>query len=185
MTFIPIGRYEVDLTDRGYQFERFITRSDISYQHIEHIQLLKIADTMVLFTAESDGIDLEKYPIEIKLSNNQRWQSKTMFQMISNGSTKLYHGVSKRQGTIHDVDCKTLSDLINEEDDKLNDFVQNILKAMRQLENEVNNTKDRSTTVWKITFQGDNMILRKHDIVQDKILLRCEVLLELYNKQVT
>ena len=107
--------YPQEFADVGFQFERLVTGQEMSARHdmtqIEHLQLMDINDKFkILFSAELDAILKDEQPqaeqqqaeqqqrVEIKASNPKHWGTKTMFQMISSGSSHLCHG-RKGKGT--------------------------------------------------------------------------------------
>ena len=85
--------------DAGHLFEEFVwgghyrtcgaKNQQVTY---EHLQRVVINGHNILISAESDGMDHDGNAVEIKCSNPKNWKGKVAFQMISNGSTRLYWG---------------------------------------------------------------------------------------------
>jgi hypothetical protein len=106
--------YNADYADMGFQFERLVTGFQLADRHnpmaVEHLQVIQMRGFQVLFSAEADAVDESETVVEIKASNPKMWGSKTMFQMISSGSTKLCVG-TKSQGTLTRVAYQSLRDV--------------------------------------------------------------------------
>lgn len=80
---------------------------------VEHLQVMEVAEKRVLFLAETDAAYHDEdghHPVEIKASNPRYWGTKVMFQMISNGSTRLCHG-TKSRGSITSISIQSLLDV--------------------------------------------------------------------------
>jgi hypothetical protein len=106
--------YSQDYADLGFQFERLVTGKGMADRHnpmaVEHLQVIQMRGFQVLFSAETDAVDETDSVVEIKASNPKMWGTKTMFQMISSGSTKVCIG-TKSQGTLTRVAVKSLRDV--------------------------------------------------------------------------
>jgi hypothetical protein len=106
--------YSQDYADLGFQFERLVTGKGLADQHnpmaVEHLQVIQMRGFRVLFSAETDAVDETDSVVEIKASNPKMWGTKTMFQMISSGSTNICIG-TKSQGTLTRVVVKSLRDV--------------------------------------------------------------------------
>lgn len=106
--------YAQDFADLGFQFERLVTGKGLADRHdlmaVEHLQVVQMRGFQVLFSAETDAVDEADSVVEIKASNPKMWGTKTMFQMISSGSTKLCIG-TKSQGTLTKVAVQCLRDV--------------------------------------------------------------------------
>jgi hypothetical protein len=104
--------YTKDFADLGFQFERLVTGKGLADRHnlmeVEHLQVIQMRDFQVLFSAEADAVDDTDSVVEIKAS--QKKGSKTMFQMISSGSTKLCFG-TKSRGALTKVVVQRLRDV--------------------------------------------------------------------------
>lgn len=125
--------YEQDYADVGFQFERLVTGNGMADAHdtmaVEHLQVVQMREFKVLFSAEADAVDVNgninihgdefddtnntmhdmrsSSVVEIKASNPRNWGTKTMFQMISSGSTKLCIG-TKTKGILTGVAVQPL-----------------------------------------------------------------------------
>jgi hypothetical protein len=108
--------YAADYADVGFQFERLVTGAGLADRHnpmaVEHLQVIQMRGFKVLFSAEADAVDESDTVVEIKASNQKMWGSKTMFQMISSGSTKVCAG-TKSQGILTKVAIQSLRDVAN------------------------------------------------------------------------
>ena len=62
------------------------------------------------FSAEVDAVDADLAAVEVKISNAKNWGTKTMFQMISSGSSKICHGIREKE-QIPRADIRSLSDI--------------------------------------------------------------------------
>lgn len=105
--------YAQNCADVGFQFERYVTGKKMSdsvgpSEFVEHLHLVKVGKYKVLFRAEADALTVDGDPVEIKVSNPRYWGTKVLFQMISNGSTKLCHG-EKYRGVLSRVTLRSLS----------------------------------------------------------------------------
>ena len=133
--------YRQNVSDVGFQFERFITdkkMNDVSTNtntsssiKNQHLQVFEIGSKSnnnkkqrytILCSAECDGISNdENNIIEMKSSHQNFSQStRVMFQMISNGSTLLYSGQNsgssgrgRKNLTLQSIHENTLSDIID------------------------------------------------------------------------
>ena len=88
--------YQRRLGDVGFQFERFITGHKVEdcadYSSVEHLHTMRVGHFMFLFDAEVDAMQVDGSIVEIKASNPTNRGIKTLFQMISSGSSFLCHG---------------------------------------------------------------------------------------------
>lgn len=133
--------YSVYPHKKGLQFERMLTGGNVFNKNsYSHMQLVTINSCNVLFVAETDGVDSQGYPMEIKLGVssgwNQSFQLRTILQMISNGSNKLVYGVTDENGlSLNSVTHKTLDELIKDNitDEQKNDMVQKIIQGLTKL----------------------------------------------------
>lgn len=149
--------YTQDLSDVGYQFERFVTGNNLSARYdvefIEHLHVMKIGDYNVLFCAETDAVDENDNPVEVKASNPKYWGTKVMFQMICSGSSKLCHGV-KIRGNLQSVTLKSLSSIAKEalRDRDIRVLEKNILDGMTAIRDQVHSTTHTGETGFKVHF---------------------------------
>eukprot|EP00956_Cyclotella_meneghiniana_P002474 scaffold2841_cov74-Cyclotella_meneghiniana.AAC.10 len=99
--------YTKDLSDIGFQFERYVTGGSMmdtkDTRSVEHIHTMKVGNKIVFFRAEVDAVDENGAAIEIKASNPRS-------KMISSGSSssKLCHG-EKSRGTLTRVTLTSLT----------------------------------------------------------------------------
>ena len=100
------------------------------------MQILHVGEYNVLFVAEADA-QKNGHPVEIKASNPAYWGTKTMFQMISSGSTTLCAG-TKSRGSLTRVQLKTLSQVVQKAlaDSRVATLERNILENMKALKKE-------------------------------------------------
>ena len=77
---------------------------------VDHLQLMEMGNDRVLFSAEVDAVDADLAAVEAKIQNARNWGTKTMFQMISSGSSKICHGIRVKE-QITRVDIRSLSDI--------------------------------------------------------------------------
>ena len=154
-------RYTQNQADPGFQFERLMTGKGMSersdWKSTEHIHIMKVDEFNVLFMAEVDAMD-EKRPVEIKASNPRYWGTKVMFQMISNGSPTLCHGI-KRFGQLADIELLTLEEV--SETAMNSSFVpieKNIIEGMKSLKSILKMEKKENDT-FSVQFSGGRMQL--------------------------
>eukprot|EP00546_Thalassionema_frauenfeldii_P008763 CAMPEP_0178907230 /NCGR_PEP_ID=MMETSP0786-20121207/7255_1 /TAXON_ID=186022 /ORGANISM="Thalassionema frauenfeldii, Strain CCMP 1798" /LENGTH=277 /DNA_ID=CAMNT_0020579005 /DNA_START=251 /DNA_END=1084 /DNA_ORIENTATION=+ len=107
--------YKCDLTLPSFQFERLVTGNRMEGRHsssfVEHLQVMEVGNFRVLFSAEVDAFDpADQSAVEVKLLKAKNWGTKVIFQMISSGSAKMCHGITK-DGHITRIDLVPLSDL--------------------------------------------------------------------------
>jgi hypothetical protein len=122
------------------------------------MQLMKVAGYMVLFSAETDAADDSGNPVEIKLSNPMYWGTKTMFQMISNGSSNLIVGM-KSYGTLNSVDMEDLitvamTTLVSTDVRMLESNIRHGLEALNRQSGRFNNGE-----IFEISFNNDLQLL--------------------------
>lgn len=177
--------YFHDRSEIGFQFERLVTGQAMdaadSWEFTEHLHVMKVGEYQVLFRAEADAI---KQPgsasVEVKASNPQYWGTRVMFQMISNGSPDLCHGV-KGRGQLRQINMRSLSnvtaDALREHD--VCSLEENILNGMKSLKDQMENAK--ANQVFKVSFSGGSLklqptrrdefaLLPAEDIVKELIL---------------
>ena len=106
--------YEANLSDIGYQFERLMTGRGINdsashYSSVGHLHVMDVGPFRVLFRAEIDAVmgEDDDTPVEIKTANPFFFGTRVMFQMISNGSMNLCHGI-KSNGSLEAVQLHSL-----------------------------------------------------------------------------
>lgn len=127
---------------------------------VEHLQMMKVAGYRVLFSAESDAVNSEDNPVEIKASNPIWWGTKPMFQMISNGSSSLYFGF-KEYSTLHNVRVDSLATtaataLANSDVRVLENSIRN---GMETLQREAKAGRFDDDGIFTITFHGNSLEL--------------------------
>ena len=152
--------YQTNLSDVGFQFERFVTASQApqslsNVQINEHMQLMRVGNFHVFFTAEADAIRTinndtqtdhpssdttsstvtDIHPVEIKALQPKQWGTKVMLQMISSGSPVLCHG-SHQRGFFNNVELHSLSTVSSRalERRSVTQLESSILDGMRQLQ---------------------------------------------------
>lgn len=129
--------YSTNWTDFGHEFERFVLGQSNTQETIMHLQIMKLGGCRVLFAAETDGMDQEERPVEIKSSNPRNWGIQVPLQMISNGSHSLYTAV-KSQNTLKKVEQLSLSSVLQKVFDKqsirkeTNSNIRNGIQALMQ-----------------------------------------------------
>lgn len=178
--------YFHDRSQVGFQFERLVTGQAMDTTHsawefTEHLHVMKVGEYRVLFRAEADAM---KQPgsalVEVKASNPQYWGTKVMFQMISNGSTDLCHGV-KGRGKLRKINMLSLSNVTADALRKHNvrTLETNILDGMNSLKDQMKNA--RANEVFRVSFSGGSLklestrrgeftLLPAEDIVKELIL---------------
>ncbi len=90
--------YKKDLSESGFQLERLLTGKELedttSTETVEHMHIMKINDMCVLFIAEIDAFnESNNNLVEIKLTFVPKARQSVLlfFQMLSNGSSVLFH----------------------------------------------------------------------------------------------
>lgn len=154
-------QYAKNLAQLGFQFERFATEKSMSdtsdTSSTDHIQTIQIGNKTVLFVAEVDAVDEDLFPVEIKTSDPTNWGLRTMFQMISNGSTKLFHG--ERHGwSVKNITLKSLSDVaeysLQHSIFDVGALQSNILDGMNTIASQV-----KDSGLYRVVFSGKTMEL--------------------------
>mmetsp|Transcript_10507 Transcript_10507/g.23643 ORF Transcript_10507/g.23643 Transcript_10507/m.23643 type:complete len:317 (-) Transcript_10507:89-1039(-) len=130
--------YETNYSDFGFQFERFVTGGRMEDKHdvrlFESLQLMKIGDFTVLFSAEADAVDDAGCPVEIKSGNPKWFGSKVMFQMISSGSKTLVMANKTGKDTLAGVSKLSQEQMINTHSASVRArWGENILGALTEL----------------------------------------------------
>ena len=157
--------YEQDLDSFGMQFERHVTGRGLldtnDCSTVEHLHVIQVGKWVTLFIAEVDSYDDFFNIVEVKAINEKYWRTKVMFQMISNGSTKLCHGKKQREkllnislrdlsivaeNALHDVDFKILQ--------------ENILSCMDSIRTQVTDVFP-----YKILFGRNGLELQREDSI--------------------
>ena len=185
------SEYLMDSSAFGFQFERLVTggRFEDKDDHptVDHMQLMVVGNRnkfKVLFSAECDGIDSKGNPVEVKSSNPRYWGCKTMFQMISSGSTSLYSGFKSR-GSLMSVKNMNLSQVISTalQYEEVKTLEDKIISAMENFKKEVESGKFSDGSMWKIGFKGRGLTLTKFSANQEKILPKNDVISALINNE--
>lgn len=119
---ILITRYEDYATDYasiGHQFKRIMTgqselfgEGNAALEFIEHLQVLKVGDFKVLCISEPDAIEKtgdHVDPIKVKVSKVGRYNpdifdTNVLFNLITGGFPRLYHGVRRDYTTLLRID---------------------------------------------------------------------------------
>ncbi len=90
--------YKKDLSESGFQLERLLTGKELedttSTETVEHMHIMKINDMCVLFIAEIDAFnESNNNLVEIKSTFVPKARQSVLlfFQMLSNGSSVLFH----------------------------------------------------------------------------------------------
>jgi hypothetical protein len=155
--------YIKNLSDIGFQFERLMTGTSMAHvglvsSNVEHLHVMNVGTYRVFFRAETDAMQGEG-PVEIKASNPRYWGSKVLFQMISNGSTTLCHGM-KGRGSLIGVELQTLEQVARTAlggGRRAQVLEDNILRGMDSIKSQM---KDASAgDVFKVHFQGSSLKL--------------------------
>jgi hypothetical protein len=160
---IKCKEYIQNYSDVGFQFERLVTglnmtnQTDIEY--VEHMHIMQVGVFKIMFCAETDAMDRDGNPIEVKVSNPQYWGTKVMFQMISSGSPTLCHGV-KGRNVLTRVNMRRLSDVARDALSSRNHVAleRNILNGLTALKEHFNDVEDDGR-VYKISFASDGELL--------------------------
>jgi hypothetical protein len=121
---------------------------------VDHLQVMQVGPYRVLFMAETDAMDQNETPVEIKLSssNYQRyWGTKVMFQMMSSGSTKLCHGIKSNDGgQLVSVALRSLSNVAAEAllqaSSSVRELEERILQGMDGIVSEMNKKASSSSS---------------------------------------
>ena len=171
-------RYTQNQADFGFQFERLVTGKDMcarsNWESTEHLQIMKVGKFNVLFMAEVDALD-EDYPVEIKASNPRYWGTKVMFQMISNGSPKLCHGI-KKYGELTDIQILTLEEVSkNALKCTYKPIESNIIEGMEKLKSILKMEREENDT-FSVQFNGEKMQLLP---TREKVLPNPKIVKEL------
>ena len=162
--------YIQDLSQFGFQFERLVTgrlmegKDTDTISSVDHMHLMSVGKYRVFFCAETDATDEEGACIEIKASNPRYWGTKVMFQMISNGSTKLCHGVKSR-GSLIEISLLSLEDVANkalgESGASATRLEERIINGMRAMKEQM--ATKSSGEAFKVSFVGNSLRLSKID----------------------
>jgi hypothetical protein len=160
-------RYEINASDVGYQFERFVTgkslqASSADFHTTEHLHVMNVGDHKVLFCCEVDAIDDNDELVELTCSNPRYWGTRQMFQMISSGSTKFFTGKKEYGMTLVSVNCLSLSrfvanSLINQNVRALEDA---ILSGMQSIKDELALKYPKEGNVFRISFHQNKLKLK-------------------------
>ena len=150
-------KYMQNISDAGYQFERFVTGfpMDCPSIHVmfsDHLRTMRIDDKYsALFCVEVDAIDGNGYPVEVKASNPRYWGTMTMFQMISSGCPTLCHGIKDR-GELSRVSIRCLSSVADDAvtDANYSRLQDNITSSMKALKDQMMDKK--AGDVFSISF---------------------------------
>ena len=150
--------YTQNLSDIGYLFEKLVTGKNMKAQssciHItEHLHVMKIGDYKVLFCAETDAVDENDRPVEVKISRPKNWGTKVMFQMISSGSSSLCHG-EQIGGILQQVKMHSLSSVAKQalRQRDIHALEQNILDGMRAMKDQMSTTNNMEESCFKVSF---------------------------------
>lgn len=183
---VKCKEYIQNYSDFGFQFERFVTDEKISSQDtginwVEHLHTVQVLGKYcVLFCAEVDAL-LDHEPVEITASNSKYWGTRIVFQMISNGSPMLCHGI-KQRGAIMNVELLQLSkiarDAIANANYKI--LINNIRRGMEHLQEQMAKAEDGR--VFKVTFSGRNLRLESSATRQAALVPSKEIVKELMEK---
>jgi hypothetical protein len=163
--------YVQDRAAIGFQFERLVTgnqfEDEFSYEEIHHLQLMKVGGYRVLFSAESDATDEEGNPVEITTSNPDYRGTKSLYQMLSNGSSVLYQG-TKHKGKLIKVEAISFSEIEESCEEKfdLNLHEKLILNFMHYLRNEFKKNRFDQDKTFTITFKGSNIELKPFNQIE-------------------
>lgn len=179
---VKTKEYIQDLSQPGFQFERLMTGRPMaghdtnSITSTDHLHLMNVGKHRVLFRAEADATNESGTPVEIKASNPRYWGTKVMFQMISNGSTKLCHGVKSR-GSLAGVRVLSLGSVADKalQVSSVDSLERNIEKGMEGLRNQMASAS--SGEAFKVSFVGGSLRLsrvsgRSADILPPEGMMR-------------
>jgi hypothetical protein len=163
--------YVQDKSAFGFQFERLVTghkfEDEYSDEEIHHIQLMKVGNYLVLFSAECDAMDADGNPVEITTSNPVYRGTRSLYQMLSNGSSVLYQG-SKSQGILTKVEAMSFSEIESSCQKRFDLKLQEerIIDSMIYLEEEFENERFDEGKAFKITFNGSRIELKPFDAIE-------------------
>ena len=158
--------YNQNLSDIGYQFERLVTGKDMKARFsciniIEHLHVMKIGDYNVLFCAETDAVDENDRPVEVKTTNPRHWRTRVIFQMISNGSSSLCHGL-RIERDLQGVEMHSLSSVaeqISLQQHDIRTLEQNILDGMKAMKDQMRTTNHMEESCFKVSFSQSELKL--------------------------
>jgi hypothetical protein len=172
---IIIVNRKQNLAQLGFQFERYAigkpSNDTTDTTTTDHIQTMQIGPKTVLFIAEVDAVDEDSCPVEIKTSDPSNWGLKVMFQMISNGSSKLCQG--ERDGwAVKNITLKSLSDVakfsLQRHPSDISTLQKNILHGMDNIASLVTDL-----ALYRLVCDDKTM---KVELVPNDDLLQCALL---------
>jgi hypothetical protein len=154
-------------SDVGFQFERLMTGGRFEDRHevkfVNHLQEMLVGSHRVLIRGEVDA-QLSGEPVEVKSGNPAWFGTRVLFQMISNGSPRLCHGV-KSYGILSEINVTLLSQvastaaLCNGPD--VNALEHNILAGMRSIQEQMQNAAEGE--VFMVDFSTGSLHLLPTD----------------------
>jgi hypothetical protein len=173
---VKCKEYIQNLSDFGFQFERFVTGGNMKnvsnkIEFVEHMHTMQIGSTYkVLFCAELDGIDAEGDPVEITSKNPKYWGTNVMFQMISVGCPSLCCG-TKGRDILTEVRIRRLSDVASEalRRDNRSRLEQNIIDGMKALQEQMVDKDDGE--VYKVSFDRNGKLQLLRANTRNAVLL--------------
>ena len=175
--------YDLDLAAPGFQFERLVTGKSIAERSepafTEHMHVMQVGDFKVLFIAEVDAMK-DGEPVEVITSNSYFWDIKTCLQCVSSGSPALCHGdkyrgkIQARKGKLESISMKNLSTLYEEESEKLKKAEREIVRALGDLKQELDNS-DHSGD-YEIAFSVSGRLTLQPEPGSSKLLPSSDVL---------
>lgn len=175
----------------GFQFERLVTgkpmegESSDTVSSVEHLQVMDVSGYRVFFGAETDAVhyDNDHDPVEIKASNPRYWGTKVMFQMISNGSTRLCHG-TKQRGSLTEISIRSLHDVSKDavpNRSSVKRLEDNIRASMASLKTQLVDAKPG--VVFHLSFVRSELVLTRARGRSADILPPEEIVLALLSEE--
>ena len=216
ISITKLPNYQANLDDPGYQFERMMRDdgSSSATKSFETLSLRSIHDDQsqakfnVIFSAELDGQSLmdseslssnsdARINVELKIKNPKNWGSRTILQMISSNSKKLYYGkrrshLPKKSNSPSKTETDRSSlDIIDvleydEEDiiskislEKINSIKKNIIHCLNQLKEQYSCSKLKENELYELNFTNQDLSLTLANKHYKKHQIRAEVMEEL------
>lgn len=155
-----------DYSPPGFQFERLMTGKRLDERHsvgfIEHVQLMKIGHYRVLMSAETDAIDSEGHPAEIKLMKQGYGGTRTFFQMVGSGSLTLHRGKNEkgRLTKVTTVTLETMAQSISDNHD-VNLLESKLIRNMERLKELDHQGHFDQGKAYRIDFNNSKMELHR------------------------